>query len=145
MSQEPEQPTISKEEYDVLFNWYSEWVRVCRLLTAFSFGAIGFTMIVFDTKGEGNDVSQHIDLLKLSWAFLGTGGLLAGVSIMLAYSWLDSFSRAHMPSLVGKIVFSKPFGWILNIGVGGWTISIISAACTMIGLYLFISAAWVAL
>lgn len=137
---------VDREEYGVLFNWYSEWVRICRLLTTFSFGTIGFTMLIFDVKGENPVSPDQIELIKLSWAFLAAGGLLAGVSITLAYMWLDSFSRAHKPSFVGKIVFSKPFKGILKkVGVGGWAVSLIAATSTMIGLYFFISAAWVAL
>ena len=43
---------IDKEEYEVLFNWYSEWVRICRLLAVFSFSSIGFTMMCQHFSGH---------------------------------------------------------------------------------------------
>ena len=120
-------------------------MRICRLLTTFAFGSIGFTMLVFDLKGKPSIPEDQISLLKTSWIFLGIGGLLGGLSIMLAYIWLDSFSRARMPSLIGKIVFSKPFHGILKVGFVGWVVSVIAAISILLGLYFFISAAWIAL
>ncbi len=139
------EPTINEEEYDVLFNWYSEWVRICKLLTTFSFGAIGFTMLILDANNGQMVPLEQIDKVKTSWLFLGLGGLLSGVSIAFAYMWLDSFSRARMPSLVGKIVFSKPFKSILKLGLGGWIVSLLAAISILIGLYFFINAVWVSL
>jgi len=133
---------LDKDEYEVLFNWYSEWVRICKLLTTFSFAAIGFTMLIFDIKKGHSIPADQIELIKMSWAFLGVGGLLSGASIALAYLWLDSFSRSRMPSLIGKVVFSKSFIAVLRVGTAGWLVTLSAAFCTLAGLYYFISAAW---
>lgn len=138
--------TIDKEEYDVLFNWYSEWVRICRLLAVFSFSSIGFTMLIFDIKNNHTIQENQIQLIKQSWVMLGIGGLLSGLSIALAYYWLDCFSRSRKPSLIGKVVYSR-FHMIglKNIGAIGWIITLIAATFTLVGLYRFIKAAWLTL
>jgi hypothetical protein len=132
---------IDKEEYEVLFNWNSEWVRICRLLAVFSFSSIGFTMLIFDIKSDNSIPENQILLIKQSWSLLGAGGLLSGLSIGLAYYWLDCFSRGWKPSLIGKVVYSQRYLRGLKIGAIGWVITVIAAISTLTGLYYFIKAA----
>ena len=132
--------SINKDEYEILYNWYSEWVKICRLIAAFSFAAIGFTIVVFDVKGIHKLPPKLFELIKQSWFFLGLGGILSGVSIMLAYIWLDAFSRSSAPSLIGKAVLAHSVHG-LKIGVVGWIITVSSAFCTLAGLVYVIVAA----
>lgn len=134
-------PDIDPEEYDVLYNWYQEWVKICKLLATFAFSAIGFTILLINSSSKDVPIAQNVlEMLAKSWTFLGAGGVLCGISIMFAYMWLDAFSRGRAPTLVGKAITKSSFPYYKYYGLIGWSVTLVAAALVASGLSIIITA-----
>ena len=124
---------INESEFKILRGWYDEWIRASRLLATFSFAAVGFTILVFDLKSGRQLDPKQTELIRQSWFLFGGSGLLSGLSIMLAYVWMDTISRIHAPSLIGKVLWRPPWRPFLRLGVIGWAVTVVSVIMVLIG------------
>ena len=127
--------TVSDEEYVVITKWYDEWVKSCRLLATFAFSATGFIILAFiRIEGPIEHSSEFVTWITIGLFSLVTSGMLAFLSVAFAYAWLDAVHRRYMPSLMGKVLYTK--GWIpsLKLGRVGWLVTVLSLILILIGI-----------
>jgi len=125
---------ISEAEYAVLRVWYTEWVSICKLLATFSFASIATTFLIFEKTPDDNLMPEQLVWIKNGIFLLGAGGLLAGLSIILAFVWMDAFSRRRIPLLVRELFLTKGITATKFLGLAGWVVSLMAMFAVLIGL-----------
>ncbi len=125
---------ITEPEYAVLRVWYAEWVSICRLLATFSFAAIATTFLIFELKPGNELLPDQVLWVKSGIALLGSGGLLAGLSIILAFIWMDALSRRTIPGLVEELFLTRGIQTTKLLGVAGWIVSLSAMVAVLSGL-----------
>jgi hypothetical protein len=127
---------------EVLRNMYQEWLRGATALGIFAFGVIGVSLSLFDFKSSSKLDPMQLEWVKGGWGLLAFSGILAGVSILISFVWIDAISRRHVPSLVGKVLIAHWPRSFLRLGLLGWITTSLSLLLLLAGLLCMIRAAW---
>lgn len=147
-SQEHEfEPLLDPGEYAVAQYWYQEWSSVCRLVATLAFAAIAIT--IASQTADNPEKLFNLFWLKWSWLAFGMAGTFAGVSMLIAYIWMDFANRSHMPSLSGKLLSGSPHQLLrdekpIRLGTLGWLSAVLAIIGLLGGLVLALTAAWTA-
>lgn len=135
-------------EYAVLKLWYDEGVRIARYLVTFSFATIGFTITLLQLRGEGAPELTALQIARIRWAWatLAVSGGLAGISVLLAFLWLDAIHRVRAPALVKKLRGTAgTYRRVWLVAKIGWITTIGAVLGMFVGIVLVIAFAWSAL
>jgi hypothetical protein len=130
---------INKEEYEIIRNWYDEWVKAARLTGTVAFTAIAVTVPVFKISSDHPLLPEVSAWIHRAWILLCSSGMLAGAGIVLAYLWMDAVTKAFMPSLVGKVVLAGRSSF-LRLATVGWAVTFFSLAILLGGLVCLVRA-----
>lgn len=128
---------LKEKDYPVLKDWYEEWVKINKAFIIVGVSIVAYTISVFDLAGGESSIDEDkFLLLKKSWMFISAGCASAGLSICVAYLWIDVIRRENLPHLAGKVYFVRKLPLqIVYVGALGWVFSIASFLSLGVGYY----------